>query len=327
LWNVVEDSAKKYQAESKRGILIGNMILENAAKDRPDVVFDLDRRTAHGVDFGLLHTNWRTRYHLLLNCNTCNNVTVLMETDELTTIFKIWTKFRERKPEPISKTFPRRRHSWQRVSSQLPALISSIKLKFEIFATKTLADLRINVLDFVRLTYDLEALTIIHFRLGCTTDESRYEEKYSTDLYVLRQNCFVLLSQVLEQHQLGVICACHDIWINGGGEVVEARYPQHHGCPRRIIKNLHVGLDRPALSKLGYHYASSLEVRPSTEDDDLYISLSDRGSLENALNEGDSLRAMWESLCDAGWPDKKPSDINFNVRSKFGGASLVQWRS
>jgi hypothetical protein len=57
LWNVVEDSAKKYQAESKRGILIGNMILENAAKDRPDVVFDLDRRTAHGLDFGLLHTD------------------------------------------------------------------------------------------------------------------------------------------------------------------------------------------------------------------------------------------------------------------------------
>jgi hypothetical protein len=37
--------------------LIGNMILENAAKDRPDVVFDLDRRTAHGLDFGLLHTD------------------------------------------------------------------------------------------------------------------------------------------------------------------------------------------------------------------------------------------------------------------------------
>ena len=222
-----------------------DMILDHVTKDPQEVFFDLDHRTARGTDFGFLHANRETRFRIQREYGRRNQITISMKTDEMRTSFQDWRGLRAWKAESISRLYPSDDNYYSHGMATAEPL-STIELNFISPTIAGLADIRIDITEFIRITYKLKARSVIHFRLKRTEESTDYEADYIITLEDLRKKCFLLISPVLERHQLRANVTCPEIWINGLGAAVEGRYGQPMWVHGKTVLNTHMNLGNDA---------------------------------------------------------------------------------
>jgi hypothetical protein len=296
-------------------------IQTHAIQSGDDIVFDMDGQSAHGLDCGLLHLNRDFRYSMQQQAANGNQITVSFATSEVRTDFSNYASLRRWLEHSISKVYPL--DDTYDASSKIPPRIA---LDFDIPRPKLgLADLRVNVTSFIRLTYHLLAQSMIVVRIK--TKEGGIKVEYAISLETLRQRCFVFISEMVVNRSAQNYQPCPELWINGYGTVLEAggssNEASQHG---RYHSNSYAELDHTDLLGMGREYATKLERRPapmlpviihtptpeykSPNAVRLQRWRFSRGRKPNqALRECDDLRSMWISLKDLDWSDEQGHDV------------------
>jgi hypothetical protein len=119
---------------------------------------------------------------------------------------------------------------------------SAIVLSFNLSSNETPSKFRINVTNFIRLTYKLSPQAVVRFVVAHKINGVELVQQRNTSLETLRKDCFLLLSAVLKQNLDRAAKDCPDIWINGEGHVIEAIYPGSATADRDAIANSHSSL-------------------------------------------------------------------------------------
>jgi hypothetical protein len=294
-----------------------------AIESGEDILFDLDRQTSHGLDFGILHLNRRFRRSMQNGAANGSEITVSFATSEVRTDFSNYASLRRWLEHPVSQVYPTI-FSYE-ASLKIPPTIA---LDFDTADGIGLADLRINIVSFIRLTYTLLAQSKIVVRMktnaGVTTDE------YATSLETLRKRCFVFGSEMMKNFPAQAYRPCPALWIDGYGTVLGAgEYPNDSSQHTGLTLNPHAQLSDKEVSNIGHDYAISMGKRPaSMESSAKYrwprygdnnatpiipyatrIQYLRRGRwVHQTLRSCDSMISMWMSLKDLDWTEEWDGD-------------------
>jgi hypothetical protein len=264
-------------------------ILMDALQVDHEVIFNLDRRTTQGLDFGLLHSCPDTRLHMRQFHGSRNQVALHMATTEHQGSFSDWASLRIWLNESISKMYPRHDIA---VTTESKA---TIVLSFNPPSSKPQMEVRVDIVNFIRLTYELHPQTVVRMAVIHEVNGSRHTEEPSVSLEELRKDCFLLISVLLEQQPHRAGQNSPEIWINGEGHVIEAIYPRSDTVDQVTIPNPHTSLGSEENTTIGLQYASTLDVRHRPKGRLREIDIGSRYRRHNnALNENSSLRSTWE---------------------------------
>jgi hypothetical protein len=287
-------------------------------------LFDLDRQTAHSLDFGILHLNWEFRRSMQYGAANESEITVSFAASEVRTDFSNYASLRRWLEHPVCQVCPTI-FSYE-ASSKIPPTIA---LEFDTADGIGLEDLRINIMSFIRLTYTLLAQSIVVVRIkthaGDTTDE------YATSLETLRKRCFVFGSEMMKDFPAQSCRPCPALWIDGYGTVLGAsEYSNNSSQHIGLTLNPHARLSDTEVSNIGRDFATSMEKRPAPTNSSMkycwsryehrsapfripyatMIQDTRRGRRANyALRKCDDLRSMWMSLKDLDWTEEQDGDI------------------
>jgi hypothetical protein len=302
---------------------IEDQIRSYAIESGDNILFDLERQSAHGLDFGILQLDRRFRSSMQQNVANRSQITVSFATSEVRTDFSNYASLRRWLEHPISKVYPKT--DMYKASWKIPPRMA---LEFEIRRPVSpklgLAGLRVNVTSFIRLTYDLLPQSMVVIRIK--TNEGGIKDEYAISLATLRQRCFVFISELMVNRSAQSYQPCPELWIDGYGTVLEAGgssndASQHGG----YYSNSYAKLDDTDLLEIGREYATNLERRPapmlpaisyteSSEDKSPNAVRLQRWKFQGgrksnqALRECDDLCSMWISLKDLDWPDEQGHD-------------------
>ncbi|KAH5328891.1 hypothetical protein HBI82_026600 [Parastagonospora nodorum] len=185
---------------------------------------------------------------------------------------------------------------------------ATIVLKAILASPATLAELRIEITSFVRLTYTLLPYSLLRFELRSTEkDGSEGCQNHVTTLLLLRKRLFIFISSIMEDYPGRRNDDCPEFWINGYGQIIEATYPGICDRAPQSIVNRDSDMAVDKLELLGETYIKSLEdqISPKNGSGALCDFVSFRSlwsERNNALNESASLESMWKSLFCQDWP-------------------------
>jgi hypothetical protein len=192
------------------------------------IIFDLDQKTASGLDTNLLQVNRRLRARTMLCFTDFNQVTVRMTTTEQETSFSNFQSLREWLCSTVSQIYPEEGY---RTSNEFNC--PEIVFKFELVAGSSLSELQINILEFLRLTERLDHTSVVRFSLAYYQNHGIKAYKECTlSLSALRQNFFPFLVQVSLAQPNTMKRTRPEIWINGEGSIIKVVY---HGRDRMVI--------------------------------------------------------------------------------------------
>jgi hypothetical protein len=270
---------------------ITDLIWLHAVVSGADISFDMDSQAVQGLDFGLLHLNKRSRRFVQSNLSVYKSTTILCRTKLQRTDFDDWKSFRQWIANPISAVYPTVRKHPNR-----PEPSATIVLDFTIRYDSRPIELRVNMTNFIRVTFELCTRSLITFRverkIGGARDES------TINLQKLRKRCFLLLSHIMKIDP--------GLWVNGYGEIVEACDAVSTSDHFYII-NPHANLSDIDVRRVGLANAEALEERSAPKYQTMIYGSSSKkmrsvyAKLNYALRKQDTLRAMWVSLKDLDW--------------------------
>ncbi|KAF2246650.1 hypothetical protein BU26DRAFT_567002 [Trematosphaeria pertusa] len=273
-----------------------NKVLDYAIQSEKPVICDVDLKIANGLNINLFGIDQWTRRYVANRFNSLNTFTIQMTATEKRTNFSNYENLRQWLESPISALYPSRFQYKPKYSASGPPVIV---LHFELDTAVTLRQLRINVTEFIRLTYGLSFYSLLRFTLRCQRDGQEQLEECTLELHEMRRSCFILLSNILS----GTLMEeqeCPQIWINGEGVAVQAVYPVdknrtvNWAIPRKITHMTNAEVEC---------IQNSLLLGSDLHHD---IDIWDRGypSYNDALKKSKSLSAMWKSLRDLDWPER-----------------------
>jgi hypothetical protein len=289
-----------------------------------DIVFDLDRQSAHGLNYNLLHLNRSFRLSVHQRAANGSQITVSFATSEVRTDFSNYASLRRWLGHSVSKVFPL--NGMYEASSKIPPRIAlDFNIRRPVSPKLGLADLRVNVTSFIRLTYHLLARSMIVIRIK--TKEGGIKDEYAISLETLRQRCFVFISEMMLNRPAQSHQQCPSLWINGYGTVLGTDDHFIDSSPHGdYVSNPHAKVNETELLKIGLEYAQDLERRPApmrparnnrytgeAKSDNATVLQTMRmphyPQLNLALRECDDLHSMWISLKDLDWLSER--DLKF----------------
>jgi hypothetical protein len=286
-----------------------------ASRSEDNILFDLDRQTVHGLEFGPLHLNREFRRSMHQQAANGSQMTVAFATNEVRTDFSDYANLRRWLEHPISKVYPT---SDRLKISSLPPRIA---LNFNIEHSTALADIQVDVTNFIRLTYDLlpQSMVLICIK----TNHGEIRDEHAVSLEDIRKRCFLYISEIMENFPLQSCQKCPELWINGYGTVLGA-FDQFIDLSQQggYRSNSYAKLDDTDLLEIGREYATNLERRPAPMLPAIsYTSTSENKSPNavrlqrwafpcgrkpnQALRECDDLRSMWISLKGLDWFEQR----------------------
>jgi hypothetical protein len=195
------------------------------------VVFDLDKQIAYGLNVSAFAIDRRSRIEARDRLRRDTEVVIQMSTQESCTDFssmQALLRWRSN-DEELGFYYP---GYWSR---------ATIRLRFELDDnTMSLQNLKVDVLDFIRMTYDSSSDSQIQFLLESKDQTETNPTSFSLKLGLLRLNCYLLLSWVIINHPHKTNLRCPQIWINGEGQALKAVYPSNGSVPSETLSDAYV---------------------------------------------------------------------------------------
>jgi hypothetical protein len=268
---------------------IYDRIIRHAMKSTDEIILDLDHQRAEGLALNLLGVNRGRRQTMRADYADSNRIVVRLRTDEATSTFSDWEHLRSWRGGTLSCIFPTNIDAPTRKDREL---VSTIDLNFNIAPPATLADVRVGVIEFIRLTYGLRPHSLLRFILH---GKGLQKEVHVTTLESLRKAIFVFLSIIVDQDPDSASLECPEVWIDGHGNIIEAIYAATDKHAERSWPTQCRFLAPEEILSMGTAYAGSLVARPRRT---LFLPCREHNL---ALTESNSLRAIWISLRDLDW--------------------------
>jgi hypothetical protein len=272
-----------------------------------EVVLDLNHRRVKRPVLDLLGVNHDLRRTVRATYAIRNRVVVRLMTSEVTGTFCEWQDLRSWCSGTLGCLFPK---NIRTATSTDPELASTIDLNFALAWPTTLADVRVGVVEFIRLTYRLRPHSVLCFSLQM---QDHQNEVHVTTLETLRKAFFVFISSIMNKHPNSESLNCPEVWIDGHGNIIEGVYAPTEDRIERSWPNEHSGLTQGQLLSEGLKYAQSLEAKPEPESLGARarpVYLVERGRRHNnGLMASNSLRAMWKLLRDLDWPEERTRGV------------------
>lgn len=272
-------------------------------KSPDEVTLDLYRHSARGIALNLLAVNQNLR-EIMRNHYILSNRMILMTTKEAIGVFSGWKCLKSLQEGPLFAIFPTSKEFLATKGSE-PA--ATIELNFDLTWSATLGDVRIDTFEFIRLTYILRPYSVLRFNLTRPARQGLTSEVYTTTLASFRKDFFIFISSIMSEAPTSADLDCPEVWIDGCGHIIWATYPSTDKGVKKHwprIPSEHNSI----LS--GDEYARSLEIE-SHEVESLEkescssLCLRRVRTHNNALNESESLCAMWTSLRDLDRPEEE----------------------
>jgi hypothetical protein len=174
----------------------------------------------------------------------------------------------------------------------------TVTLQFQVTEAVSLCSLEVDVVDFIRLTFDMDTQTMIQFSLETKDDECLRKETFSISLRLLRQKSFLLLSFLMVHHPNFQTMLCPALWIKGHNALpFQAVYPSIGNRNGRTIPLLHQNI----LSKLSDAQIQAMGMQIVRTTEHCIDPLHTGDALPERVKEQQSLYAMWNSMREEDW--------------------------
>ena len=281
---------------------IQRIIYNYACTSDTDVIFDLDLDIAFGLPMNVLHLCRQIRANVMLPERWIGNrVTIELNSEFLSTNFD---KFTSLQRWVNVRTF------FDLFNSNSRGNAAEIALIFRNMENATLEDCRIDIkmllLPFQRYsgTFRIKfTRTTAGGSLGDCGEVARV--KWGT----LRCAVFLLLSDILKDMPYKAQGPLPQIWIDGRGQLLGARFRGRAGAPDQLLEFRYTSLDDDQAHDLAHQKilnfvraANAGQVVPNcTRLPSRALSFSP--DWNRRLIAADSLAETWETLRDTLWPD------------------------
>jgi hypothetical protein len=143
----------------------------------------------------------RTQYAMF------NRTVIRMTTSEPVGSFGYWQHLREWCAGPLSSMFPTNLGTWK---TKGPELVSTIEINLDLPASTGLADARIGIVDFIRMTYHLRPQSILRFQLQ---SQAKLSGVHTTTLESMCKAFFVFISSIVDKDPETMSLTCPEVWM------------------------------------------------------------------------------------------------------------------